>query len=239
VADWRNSLGMDFVEISENLQAARWETRVGDYREFTKSTLHPAPEPPQFGQGDNHPVVNIRREDAIAFCRWLTNRERLTGRIGANHYYRLPNDEEWSQLAGVDYEPGSTPPQRASLGRKGFPCGNDLPPLEKVVNIAGQECTGLSPQAMLLDDYNDGFARTSPVGQFPPNALGLHDLGGNVREWISDDYASGNPDYGTTRGGSWEDYRAEHLRTGARRVVYGTGEAYGFRVMLVRVEPQS
>jgi serine/threonine protein kinase/formylglycine-generating enzyme required for sulfatase activity len=239
VEDWQNSLGMGFVEISDELQAARWETRVQDYREFTQSTRYPIPEPPQFVQGDNHPVVNIRREDAVAFCEWLTNRERLIGRIRENHYYRLPSDIEWSQLAGVDYEPGTTPRERASLGREGYPWGNELPPNDKVVNIAGQECTGVLPQAMLLEDYNDGFARTSPVGQFPPNDLGLHDLGGNVREWISDYYASGNTDYGTTRGGSWEDYRPEHLRTGARRVVYDTGDGYGFRVMLVRSDPQS
>ncbi|MBK1834102.1 SUMF1/EgtB/PvdO family nonheme iron enzyme [Roseibacillus ishigakijimensis] len=236
IPNWKNSLAMEFVEFSPDLLVARWETRVRDFREFVVSSEGVMPESPDFSQTEDHPVVNITRQHALDFCQWLTLQEREHGLIREWHEYRLPTDEEWSRMAGLDGEVGETPSQRALLESDGYPWGEDFPPAGKVVNIAGMEGAASRVPSKLVSGYNDGFPTTAPVGHFPPNELGIHDLGGNVREWVSDFYTTRKAGFGTSRGGSWKDYLPEHLRTGARRVVSEIDDGYGFRVVLAKVE---
>ncbi len=236
MVEWRNSIGMQFVEFDEELLVSKWETRVRDYRAFSRAKKRAMLVLPDFPQDRNHPVVNVAREDGEAFCEWLTEKERREGRIRDWHQYRLPSDEEWSAFAGIEFEPPGSPQERASNAEEGYPWGSELPPVKRVANISGSERDGFLFERGFVEGYRDGFVYTAPVGSFKPNVLGICDLGGNVREWVSDPYSDQIPDFGTTRGGSWEDYLPDNLRTSSRRPVLDTSEAYGFRVVLSKLE---
>ena len=146
------------------------------------------------------PVINVSGRDAQAYCTWLAAQ--------SGHNYRLPSEAEWEYACRA----GTTTP---------FHIGEQLTPEQ--ANFNGNTTYNGSAEG----EYR---ARTLPVGSFPPNAFGLHDMHGNVLEWCQDrwhDNYQGAPDDGAIwnagdaasrvlRGGSWDN--APQLCRAASRV---------------------
>jgi formylglycine-generating enzyme required for sulfatase activity len=176
-----------------------------------------------FAQDDAHPVLNVSWTDATAFCTWLTWQE--------GKRYRLPSEAEWEYACRA----GTT-----TL----FSSGDNPEGLAKIANVA-DEAAKAKFKSWTAIKAKDGYLFTAPVGSFAPNAFGLFDMHGNVREWcgdwLADDYYAKSPEAdphgpssGTARvvrGGSWLSSAADS-RAASRWPSKPTsaGLSIGFRV---------
>jgi formylglycine-generating enzyme required for sulfatase activity len=170
------------------------------------------------------PVENVSWEDAVAFCRRLSDMsaERQRGRT-----YRLPTEAEWEYACRA--------------GGEGLPFHVGRSLVSAHANFDGRHPYGGSGRG-------DFLQRTCAVGSYPANAWGLHDMHGNVWEWCADWYDEKfyrgsprrdphGPEQGEAkvlRGGSWQNH-GRLCRSACRDCVSPRyhGVNVGFRVVLV------
>ena len=194
--------------------------------------------------GDNNPAANLTWLDAVEYCNWLSAQEGLAPAYELKFDqwipiypvpsgYRLPSEAEWAWA--IRYQ-GSGKASR-------FAWGDKLPPRGEAGNYADKSAVGLVPT--ILPSYDDGYASTAPVGTFPANALGIHDGGGNVAEWVNDLYTVPTPgqtkavvdpvgpERGThhvIRGSSWRHAGITELRLSYRNFGTDPHTDVGFRL---------
>jgi formylglycine-generating enzyme required for sulfatase activity len=85
-----NSLGMNFVPLGD-VQISIWEMRMQNYEAFCRATGR-RNEPPDFHQTPTDPAVKVSWFDAMAFCKWLTEKQQNRNLIDDREAYRLPTD---------------------------------------------------------------------------------------------------------------------------------------------------
>jgi eukaryotic-like serine/threonine-protein kinase len=253
---YTNSLGMDFATVTDLPDILFGVTEVSrkDFREFARHASLPNLQDLEDPDSEILPITNVSRVDAEAFCAWLTDRERSVGLISPNMRYRLPRDLEWSRAANLPTERGASPAERAGGITGIFPWPDSLspylwPPPDGTGNFAdasGVEHAGLT-QAVPSSDpnspipYQDGFPSLAPVASFGGNSYNLHDMDGNVAEWVEDDWGGDDvfqAGLATIRGGSWRSATAQELAASTRRKLSPSKSAddIGFRVVIAPIE---
>jgi formylglycine-generating enzyme required for sulfatase activity len=226
------------VFVSECL-IGRFPVTQDEYARFVRAVGYPAPsvrELPLIATGDRgstfrelatpyvwsdgrppagfggHPVVLVRRDDAIAYCDWLSGE---VGRI-----MRLPTEAEWEKAA------------RGGLERLRYPWGDDMSPTQCTFLVdrslkrqCGTRPTGTRPPNPygLCDTSGNVWEWVSDW--YAPDYYGL----GDTRD-------PKGPETGNlrvVRGGSWVNDDVSMLRSAYRHKVPPDTYAYsvGFRVV--------
>lgn len=211
-----------WVGIARPFAMGRYPVTVGEWRAYVEATgWQPDGEvdwsAPGFPQTDRHPVVGVTWGDAQRYVSWLSER---TGQR-----YRLPSEAEWEYAC------------RAGT-KTAYSFGDAID--TSLANYDGN----FTWNGGARGEYRRG---TTPVDAFAPNPWGLHDMHGNVWEWVQDvmhDSYEGAPLDGSAweeggerarrilRGGSWlynPRYLRSALRNGFSAVM--SNDIVGFRVV--------
>jgi formylglycine-generating enzyme required for sulfatase activity/lipoprotein NlpI len=197
------TIDYSFAIAKHETTFAQWDACVTDGGCIFK------PSDDGLGRG-TRPVAGVSWQDAQEYLTWLSKK---TAR-----QYRLPTEAEWEYVARSE-----------AIG------DNHWEALEetcKHVNAADQMLREKDPQVAAVV-CRDGFIKTAPVGSFLPNTFGVHDMYGNVSEWVEDcwnaDYqeaptdgqawVSGQCDRRVLRGGSWKSGPQE-IRASSRQPLW-------------------
>lgn len=176
---------------------------------------------------DDQPVLHVSAVDAEDYAKWLS------AQTGRN--YRLPSEAEFEYALRAG---GTT---RLPWAEAGAP-----PPRSGNYTGSRDRSPGGRRWSNALQGYGDGHWGPAKVGSFRANAFGLHDLSGNVSEWVADcwhdSYRRAPKDPGAwfnpgcrtrvIRGGAWASSPAQ-LRSAWRAPLERdtTNAQIGFRVV--------
>ena len=160
--------------------------------------------------GKTRPIIHVSWHDAQTFVAWLSKT--------TNHRYHLLSEAGWEYAA------------RAGTSTA-YSFGDDENDLCDHANAADTTLSDTGQEGIFALDCSDGYGReTAPVGSYQANRFGLHDMYGNVWEWVEDcwnETYDGAPSDGSAwlngectdsglRSASYLDARGGSLRSGHR-----------------------
>lgn len=230
------------VALERRFYLASRELTNGEYKQF-----QPQHRSGFVGQStlelEQQPVVNVSWQSAAEYCNWLSQQEglppayqsqggKLVAVVPATTGYRLPTEAEWEWAARANRD--------GSLRK--YPWGDSLPVPAGAGNFGDRRARALLQT--ILAELDDGHDVTANVGSFAPNALGFHDLAGNVAEWttdlytvqppasavVKDPFAAGAGSVRVIRGSSWRHATVTELRAAFRDYGEGKRDDLGFRL---------
>jgi sulfatase modifying factor 1 len=246
---WRAIMATDLVEqvrralADDTVYAISGKNRtVREYYNVKSDT-----DPQRFADNpaEDAPMYWVNWDEAVAFCRRLTERERAAQRLPAGYVYRLPTEAEWEYACRAGTDGATYAGELTILGRF------NAPVLDAIAWYGGNSSVGWSGKGVRTDNWKEkqypgGIAAPRAVGTKAANPWGLHDMLGNVWEWCADWYGKRLPgeeardptgaatgEQRVSRGGSWI-FGAEGCRA-ARRFQDSPGARFrcvGFRVAL-------
>jgi formylglycine-generating enzyme required for sulfatase activity len=157
--------GEDQVEVTltRGFWMAKYEAAQGDWKRVVGQL--PGEVTEELPEGDALPVGNVNFAEAEDFCERLTAQAHASGELPEAWEFRLPTEAQWEYACRA----GTT--TATSFGEK---LGS------KQANFKGTPYNGGDPGPSL--------GKAAPVGSYPPNPWGLHDLHGNTYEWCRDWY---------------------------------------------------
>ncbi|MEZ5537534.1 MAG: SUMF1/EgtB/PvdO family nonheme iron enzyme [Thiolinea sp.] len=198
-----------WYDLNYAYQMAKYPVTVAQFQQFVDA---PETKAAGFKLGNenalhgvaNSPVVYVSQQEAMQFCRWLTDYLHKEGKLAVDLCITLPDEAEWGKAARGSLDDNPEPQRR-------YPWGNEI--TDEHLN------------------YNMTIGQVTTPGIYPQGSspYGCEDMVGNVWEWTrSESGKYSYPDVGT------DEWKQRTHSNGDRAVCVLRGGAFGSNLRLVR-----
>lgn len=200
------------------------QQKIHDFMNFDPAN----PDKIMVNENDEMPMYFVSWNEAMDFCRKLTQQEQAAGRLPAGYAYTLPTEAQW-ELACRGIKNGIS---------------DTVTDLSAVAWYSKTSAIGYTGRGL-----GKPLAGPRNVGEKQPNALGLQDLLGNLWEWTRDWYGPlpggkvidptgpANGGFKVNKGGSWGSGAGDQRAANRAQNPPNEDSAYrGFRIALCAVQ---
>jgi formylglycine-generating enzyme required for sulfatase activity len=118
--NFTNFVGMELIQVPDGFWAGKFEVTQAEFQKVTGVN-------PSAFVGELRPVDNVTWNEAVEFCKKLTDLDLKKKKLPEGYYYTLPTESEWTNIMADATLDSAVTSLNGNIRSETSPVGNTIP----------------------------------------------------------------------------------------------------------------